>query len=403
MNATRKTRNGIGILAASVAALTLVAGAAAASPTATTHGSTSLSNTSAKLTGTVNPHGQATNYYFEFGPTTAYGTRTTATSAGAGNRDVNVSATISGLQVSAIYHYRLVASNAAGTSLGADLSFQTTGPPAAETGGPQSVGTTTTTLTGSVDARGRATTWYFDYGTTTAYGSRTPNQNAGSATGPVPVTASVSGLSPATGYHYRLVAENASGTFAGTDMTFSTQAAVTIAQTAQRVVAGRYVALTGTVPGASSGMQVAILGQQFGTSGYTQVGLALTGSNGAWSFNARPLIQTNYAANANGGTTGAVTIGVQPSVLLRRLAGGRFSAHVSAATSFAGKQVKFQRLANGKWVNVKVARLSAGSTATFPASLLPHGKSTVRVALSVNQAGPGYLGGLSRTLTYTRA
>ena len=48
-------------------------------------------------------------------------------------------------------------------------------------------------------------------------------------------------------------------------------------------------------------------------------------------------------------------------------------------------------------------RLSSNSGAVFPATLLPHGTSTIRVAISVNQAGPGYLGGLSRELTVRRA
>jgi hypothetical protein len=47
-------------------------------------------------------------------------------------------------------------------------------------------------------------------------------------------------------------------------------------------------------------------------------------------------------------------------------------------------------------------RLSAAATAIFSATLLPHGSSAIRVAMSVNQAGPGYLAGFSRTLTYHR-
>ena len=52
---------------------------------------------------------------------------------------------------------------------------------------------------------------------------------------------------------------------------------------------------------------------------------------------------------------------------------------------------------------MKQTRLNANSVAIFSAKLLPQGRSTIRVAMSVNQAGPGYLGGKSRTLTYTRS
>ena len=52
---------------------------------------------------------------------------------------------------------------------------------------------------------------------------------------------------------------------------------------------------------------------------------------------------------------------------------------------------------------MKQTRLNANSSAIFSGSLLPRGRSTIRIAISVNQAGPGYLGGKSRTLTYTRS
>jgi hypothetical protein len=403
MNATRNIRYGVGILAAAVAALSLVAGAAAASPpTVTTQGASSVTASSAKLNGTVDPNGEATNYYFEFGTTTSYGTRTAVGNAGAGTRGGGASATITGLAGSTTYHYRIVASNTTGTTLGADQTFTTQGPPVVITGTAQGVGTTTATLTGSVDPRGHTTTWHFDWGTTSAYGSKTPNQNMTGSFGAAGVGAAISGLTPATTYHYRLVASNSGGTADGSDATFTTPAAVTIAQAAQRVVAGGYVTLSGTVTGAGAGVTVTILGEQFGATSYTQVATALTGSNGTWSYNARPLIQTAYEASANGGTTAPMTVGVQPSILLIRITGQRFSGHVTAATTFAGKQVKFQRWSAGKWVNVRQTRLNAASTAIFPSTLLPHGKSQIRVALSVNQAGPGYLGGLSRTLTYLR-
>ena len=107
-------------------------------------------------------------------------------------------------------------------------------------------------------------------------------------------------------------------------------------------------------------------------------------------------------ANANGVTSPAVTVGVRPSVSLRVVTRGRFATHVGGATSFAGKRVQLQRRSRGTWITVKRARLNASSTATFRASLLPKGKSTIRIGFSVNQAGPGYLGGLSRLLTYRR-
>jgi hypothetical protein len=93
-------------------------------------------------------------------------------------------------------------------------------PPTVVTGAAQP-GTTTATLNGTVDPNGTATTYHFEYGTTTDYGLETASQSAGSGTEPVAVQAPVSGLSASTTYHYRLVA----GDVKGADQTFKTLAA----------------------------------------------------------------------------------------------------------------------------------------------------------------------------------
>ncbi|MCW3004777.1 MAG: hypothetical protein JWQ20_4075, partial [Conexibacter sp.] len=83
-------------------------------------------------------------------------------------------------------------------------------PPGASTGGAANVAQQTARLTGAVDPNGDSTTYQFQYGTTSAYGSVTPEQTL-SGDGNKAVTADVSGLAPATIYHYRLIARNAKG------------------------------------------------------------------------------------------------------------------------------------------------------------------------------------------------
>src|SRR4051812_23682586 len=85
-------------------------------------------------------------------------------------------------------------------------------PPAVTTGGAAQVTITTATLTGTVNPGGVATSYYFQYGTTTAYGSRTPSTGAGGGTANVAAAAQIGGLGPNTKYHYRLVAHSAGGT-----------------------------------------------------------------------------------------------------------------------------------------------------------------------------------------------
>jgi hypothetical protein len=77
--------------------------------------------TSAELTGTVNPHGSATTYFFQYGPTTAYAYHTRTMSAGSGTKPVRVGQFVSPFAIG--YHYRLVATNAAGTKFGRDFVF----------------------------------------------------------------------------------------------------------------------------------------------------------------------------------------------------------------------------------------------------------------------------------------
>ncbi len=96
-------------------------------PLAATGSAASVTADSATLQGTVNPKGTATNYFFQWGKTTAYGNATAVQSAGNGAVDVAVSANVTGLSPRTVYHYRLVAANASQTAYGADKTFQTKG------------------------------------------------------------------------------------------------------------------------------------------------------------------------------------------------------------------------------------------------------------------------------------
>jgi hypothetical protein len=78
------------------------------------------------------------------------------------------------------------------------------------------------TVNGSVDPDGQATTYHFEYGTTTSYGSSTSTASAGSGWVPVPVSSELTGLASSTTYHYRVVATNEAGTTDGPDGTFKT-------------------------------------------------------------------------------------------------------------------------------------------------------------------------------------
>jgi hypothetical protein len=200
--------------------------AAAGSPSIATGAATKISDTTAVLNGTVNPNGHATLYDFSYGPTTAYGATSALHKVKSGTRAVAITTTITGLTPGTTYHYRLSATNAGGAVAGADRSFTTTGhPPAAVvTGGAVNVGKTVATPTGVINPEGATTTWVIQYGLTTAYGLENFPGTLAAVTTPVSVSAVLTGLSPATLFHYRLVAFHGSTVVsAGGDATFFTE------------------------------------------------------------------------------------------------------------------------------------------------------------------------------------
>jgi sugar lactone lactonase YvrE len=83
--------------------------------------------TSASLNAKVNPQGEATTYHFEWGATTSYGNSAPVpdASVGSGTSDVSVSRALSGLKPETTYHFRVVAKNGEGTTVGPDATFTT--------------------------------------------------------------------------------------------------------------------------------------------------------------------------------------------------------------------------------------------------------------------------------------
>jgi subtilisin family serine protease len=196
-------------------------------PTVVTGGPSSVAQTEATLTGTVNPNGaEVSECHFNYGTSKTYGLHANCTpSPGSGTSPVAVSVSISGLAPNTTYHFQVVATNTTGTNNGADATFTTLpNVPAVTTGAASAVAQTTGTLNGSVNPNGGAVSdCHFEYGTSTSYGSIAPCASSpGSGTGSVPVSASISGLASNTTYHFRAVATNAGGGGSGVDQVLTT-------------------------------------------------------------------------------------------------------------------------------------------------------------------------------------
>jgi phosphodiesterase/alkaline phosphatase D-like protein len=199
-------------------------------PTVVTGVASGVAQTSGTLNATVNPEGEAvSDCRFEYGTSESYGSSVPCGELpGSGSGPAAVSADVSGLAASTMYHFRVSATNPAGTSVGADATFTTTAsePPAVLTGVASGVAQTSGTLNATVNPEDESVSdCHFEYGTSESYGSSIPcSQMAGSGSGPVAVSADVSGLSPSTMYHFRISATNPAGTSVGADATFTTTA-----------------------------------------------------------------------------------------------------------------------------------------------------------------------------------
>jgi DNA-binding beta-propeller fold protein YncE len=197
-------------------------------PDASVDPATNVTTSGADVSGTVNPNGSDTTWHFEYSTDESTWTPTPVpdSDAGAGTSGVPVSASLSGLEPSTQYFVRLVATNIAGTTISSETSF-TTGaiPPDVKTTATGERTATTARLTGRVDPHHAPTIYWFEYGTTTAYGTSVPltqDADAGSGGSFTAVAQTATGLQPGTTYHYRIVARNSAGTATGADETVTT-------------------------------------------------------------------------------------------------------------------------------------------------------------------------------------
>jgi hypothetical protein len=223
----------------------------ALAPSVTTGNATNVTQDSVVLGGMVIPGSigvaSDTQWCVQYGTSTSYEqgfAPTSAGDAGEGTSAVPVNVELTGLWPDTLYHYRLVAVNSLGLGFGApvcgtlggietagaDVTFVTSAPPAPSavtgvasvaTGATGEVAEISATLAGVVNGYGERTSYEFDVGSDTSYGSRIFGE-AASESGPQDVTASVQGLLPGVTYHYRVVASSAYGTSYGAEEAFTT-------------------------------------------------------------------------------------------------------------------------------------------------------------------------------------
>ncbi|MFL5846578.1 MAG: hypothetical protein ACJ762_17990 [Solirubrobacteraceae bacterium] len=281
--------------------------------------------------------------------------------------------------------------------LGASAGLALAAAPAATTTAATAVTATTATLNGTVSPNNTDTTYYFEYGTSTTYGTKTATQGPIQGNANKSVSADVTALAPSTAYHYRVVAVNADGTVPGADATFTTPApgapapALSIATSNRTVTFGRPTTISGTLTGSTTaGVTVTLEGSTTPTSGsFKSTGLtAVTDATGKYSIVVSPAQTTQYRVTSGDKkatvTSPAVTVRVRVKVTLSLgdttpTRGQRvlFSGTVLPAHDGAVARIQ-RRTASGAWRTVASTTLV---TAT-PVGATPRSKYAKRVRIT---------------------
>ncbi len=259
--------------------------------------------------------------------------------------------------------------------------------PTATTGAASAITYQSATLTGTVNPGDEPTEVYFQYGTTDNYGLQSAPTALPAGTTTVSVSIAISGLTAFTGYHYRIVATNATTITPGHDKTFTTaKIPLSLAITAapNPVVFGEPVTIEGTLSGTgNAGAAVQLQQSPFPyTEGFANVGNAeLTLSDGTFVFNELGLaLNTEYRVVS--GTTTSATVAVENalSVVLKARATGtkrRPTVHFSGTIAPAepSARIAFERLIGTSWKvvggTVAVALVSNG-TVGFSSTIRIH-------------------------------
>src|SRR5215218_1432861 len=176
--------------------------------------------------------------------------------------------------------------------------------------------------------------------------------------------------------------------------------AVTLGTSQPQINYGERVTLSGQVNNEKAGENVQLSYQPYGQASEIVLATVITGADGTFAYNVAPKVLTTYRARWKTASSLVVATAVRPALSFGRLNG--FVARVFAGRSMARKQIQLQRLSKfGQWVTLKRVFLDLNSRVRFE-SPLPCGPNRLRIAMSVNQAGAGYLGAFSREITYRK-
>jgi plastocyanin len=177
--------------------------------------------------------------------------------------------------------------------------------------------------------------------------------------------------------------------------------AVTIGATTPLLTYGQATHISGAVSNKRAGEQVTLWAQPYGQTSPMQIATVLTATGGVWDFVVKPTLLTAYEAHWKTLVSSKISLQMRPNVLFSASKGMGF-VKVKSSHSLQGRKIYVQRFTRfGQWVKMKSVILGRSSQKLFYLRL-PRGKYTLRVFMSYNQVGAGYLDGFSRTIIFRR-
>jgi len=178
--------------------------------------------------------------------------------------------------------------------------------------------------------------------------------------------------------------------------------AVTIAAAAPILVYGGTTDISGQVSNGQSNETVTVWAQPYGQVAASLIATVLTGPNGVWAVTVKPSWLPEYTAHWKSTVSGNIGVSVRPNVLFTVSKRGYATVKVRAARSMAGRKVYIQRFTRfHEWVKFRKVILNASSSKRVRLHVR-RGRYTLRAYMTVNQAGAGYLDGISRTIVYRK-
>ena len=173
---------------------------------------------------------------------------------------------------------------------------------------------------------------------------------------------------------------------------------VSLGATVPVLVYGAETHLQGAVSNRRAGETVTIWAQPYGQASFVQIAVARTATGGVYDVVVKPSILTTYHAQFRRVNSQPVTVQVRPKITLLPGRRGYLYTKVIAPRSYARHWVYLQRRSRfGQWVSV--SRLTLGRYSGRLFRVRPRVRTTYRIFMTINQAGPGYLESWSGTQT----